>query len=73
MGIQFTRYAIPALILTGRQDAICGYQDPWQTLMNVFPRATFAVLDGAGHLLPMEQPNVFQALTLDWLERVDKQ
>ncbi|MBD0382128.1 alpha/beta hydrolase [Paenibacillus sp. WST5] len=66
-------FVIPTLILTGKQDAICGYQDSWQTLMGLFPRATFAVLDGTGHLLPMEQPKMFQALALDWLERVDKQ
>ena len=40
----------PALLLLGRQDNICGYRDAWRTLEN-YPRATFVVLDRAGHCL----------------------
>lgn len=36
------------------------------------PRATFAVLDRAGHGLPEEQPAVFKALAHDWLDRVEE-
>ena len=36
----------PSLIVTGRQDAVTGYRDIWD-LIELFPRATFAVLDQA--------------------------
>ena len=66
------RYERPTLILTGRQDSIVGYEDAMGLLQN-FPHATFAVLDYAGHNLQIEQPAVFNALTLEWLSRVEKQ
>ncbi len=35
-----------------------------------YPRATFAVLDTAGHNLQIEQPQVFNALASEWLDRL---
>ncbi len=60
----------PALIITGRHDAIVGYQEAWQILES-YPRATFAVLDNAGHLLGVEQEGLFRALANEWLDRVE--
>jgi pimeloyl-ACP methyl ester carboxylesterase len=60
----------PTLILTGRQDASVGYVDQYALLPH-YPRATFAVLDVAGHNLQIEQPALFNALTHEWLERVE--
>ena len=62
-------YTQPALILTGRQDSIVGNAAAWGWLEH-YPRATFAVLDLAGHGLPHEQPRLFDALMVEWLERV---
>jgi pimeloyl-ACP methyl ester carboxylesterase len=62
----------PVLILAGRQDGIVGYRDAWGILEN-YPRATFAVLDRAGHNLQIEQERLFNALVGDWLERVEEQ
>jgi pimeloyl-ACP methyl ester carboxylesterase len=59
----------PSLILTGRQDAITGYADQYALLPH-YPRATYAVLDVAGHNLQFEQPVLFEALLAEWLERV---
>jgi pimeloyl-ACP methyl ester carboxylesterase len=59
----------PALILAGRQDDVVGYNDQWALLPH-YPRATFAVLDVAGHNLQFEQPALFDALVSEWLERV---
>lgn len=59
----------PTLILVGRQDHWVGYQDAW-TMLEYYPRATFAVLDGAGHAIQMEQENLFNTLVSDWLVRV---
>ena len=62
-------FSRPTLILTGRQDDVVGYNDQWALLPH-YPRATFAVLDVAGHNLQFEQPVLFDALVSEWLERV---
>jgi pimeloyl-ACP methyl ester carboxylesterase len=60
----------PSLILTGRQDATVGCRAAW-ALLDEFPRATYAVLDMAGHQLGrIERPGPFRALVGDWLERM---
>jgi pimeloyl-ACP methyl ester carboxylesterase len=61
----------PVLILTGRQDSRVGYEDAWKLLEN-YPRATFAVLDRAGHGLALEQEGLFMALADEWLQRVEE-
>ncbi|TDC36088.1 alpha/beta hydrolase [Micromonospora sp. KC213] len=65
-GVPFAR---PTLILTGRQDHATGYLDQFALLPH-YPRATFAVLDVAGHNLQIEQPVLFDALVGEWLDRV---
>lgn len=66
-----TPFPAPALFLTGREDHVCGYREAFQILDN-YPRATFAVLDCAGHVLDLEQRALFQALANDWLTRVEE-
>lgn len=61
----------PTLILVGRQDHWVGYRDAWKILEN-YPRATFAILDRAGHALQMEQPTLFNTLVSEWLDRVEE-
>ena len=61
----------PALFVTGRQDSSTGYRDLWRVLER-YPRATFAVLDRAGHNVQIEQPAVFEALVHEWLDRVEE-
>lgn len=63
-----TPFAKPSLIITGRQDASCGYADAFRILYN-YPRATYATLDLAGHNLHIEQKTLFDALVEEWLER----
>lgn len=62
-------YDGPVLIAAGRQDSICGYADAWP-IAEQFPRATFAVLDRAGHAMQFEQNKVLLALVHEWLARV---
>ena len=38
-------------------------------LLRRYPRATLAVIDGAGHALPHEQPTLLAALLHEWLNR----
>lgn len=63
-------YPRPTLILTGRQDNMVGYKDQWQFL-EAYPRASFVVLDKAGHALESEQVGLFRALLAEWLTRVE--
>lgn len=58
----------PALIIAGRQDAAVGYQDAWG-LLECYPRATYVVLDRAGHWLE-EKDELVDALVKEWLDRV---
>ncbi|WP_192600782.1 alpha/beta fold hydrolase [Sporosarcina limicola] len=59
----------PALIIVGKQDSICGYQDHL-FLIEKFPNSTFAILDQAGHMLQIEKRKIVQDLMTDWLLRV---
>lgn len=61
----------PTLILVGRQDSMVGYHDAW-VILEKYPRATFAVLDRAGHNLQIEQTHLFNALVREWLDRVEE-
>jgi pimeloyl-ACP methyl ester carboxylesterase len=62
--------AQPSLILTGRQDSAVGFRAAWD-LLGEFPRATYAVLDMAGHQLGrVERPDASRALVADWLDRM---
>ncbi len=64
-------FPAPTLITTGRFDHWCGYQEAYQLLDN-YPRATFAVLDSAGHGLAGEKKTLFRALVSEWLDRVEE-
>ncbi|WP_018610488.1 alpha/beta fold hydrolase [Uliginosibacterium gangwonense] len=64
-----TPYAKPMLILMGRQDHMVGYRDQW-AMLEAYPRASFVILDKAGHALESEQSGLFRTLTQEWLERV---
>ncbi|MCS5713481.1 alpha/beta hydrolase [Herbiconiux sp. CPCC 205716] len=53
---------VPALIVSGREDGDLGEQAQRELNGPVYPHATFAVVDGAAHLLPIEQPGEVAAL-----------
>lgn len=54
----FDNYTGKTVILTGKQDSIVGYADVFPLLKH-YPRATFTVLNGAGHNLQIEQEEEF--------------
>ncbi|WIE71283.1 alpha/beta hydrolase [Curtobacterium sp. MCJR17_020] len=64
-------FTAPALHLFGRQDDVVGYEDGL-ALRDHYPRGSFVVLDGAGHNVHLEQPEVTTALVRDWLARIDR-
>jgi pimeloyl-ACP methyl ester carboxylesterase len=68
LGYFLPRVTAPVLIVWGREDRIvpleCGEQ-----YRRLLPNATLQVLDGCGHVPPIEQPDRFSALVLDFLGR----
>jgi pimeloyl-ACP methyl ester carboxylesterase len=64
-------FPAPTLVLAGRQDHWCGYREAYRLLDN-YPRASYIVLDRAGHALLVEQKTLFQALMNEWLDRVEE-
>ena len=66
-----TPYEKPVLILTSKHDSIVGYENAFP-LLKYYPRATFAVLDRAGHGLHTEHPALFNVLVDEWLDRVQE-
>jgi pimeloyl-ACP methyl ester carboxylesterase len=66
-----TPFGGPVLMLMGHQDADSGYSTGW-SMIEQFPRGTFAVLDAAGHFLDVEQPGLRHALISEWLDRVEQ-
>lgn len=64
-----SRFVKPSLILSGRQDSISGYADT-MAMLECYPRATYGLLDTAGHSLSWERPALFTAMLRDWLKRL---
>lgn len=62
-------YDKPVLFICGKQDNCVGYKDLWK-LYDDYSRATFSILDLAGHNLQIEQPRLFNELVINWLERI---
>ena len=60
----------PSLIIAGRQDNIVGYRDAWNILEN-YPRASYVVLDRAGHPLE-DSTKLVYVLMNEWLGRVEE-
>jgi pimeloyl-ACP methyl ester carboxylesterase len=58
----------PVAVVTGRCDQQVGHADQYRA-MRRYPNGTFAVIDGAGHYLPFEQPALLRAHAQDWLRR----
>ncbi|TXK71944.1 alpha/beta fold hydrolase [Paenibacillus sp. N3.4] len=61
----------PCLIVLGKQDSICGYEDHL-ILLRKFSYASYAILDRAGHMIQIEQRETLTSLIMDWLIRVDQ-
>lgn len=64
-------YAGPTVVVAGRLDSTVGYAAA-ADLADRHPHASLAVLDGAGHALPHEQPDLLHALLAEWLRRVER-
>ncbi|RIY02520.1 alpha/beta fold hydrolase [Aureimonas flava] len=61
---------LPALVLAGGADGDLGPDGQRRTNMPAYPRGTLEVLEGAGHLLPLERAEaVAEAIERFWDER----
>lgn len=58
----------PSLFLTGRLDIAVGYEDTW-SILSSYPRATFVLLENAGHI-QIGHDETQRRLLHDWLSRV---
>lgn len=58
----------PTLVMAGRHDPICSPTATWM-LSRALPHATTEVFEDASHFFLMEQPERFNRLLLDWLQR----
>ncbi len=64
--VPFTK---PTLMLAGRQDSVVGYRGLWD-IVELYPRASFILLDSAAHNLQIEQDILFTEAVKEWLFRV---
>ncbi|MGG1554451.1 alpha/beta fold hydrolase [Paenibacillus ferrarius] len=60
---------VPTLVIAGEHDAIAP-PDVMRKMADAIPGARFEVVAGASHLAPMEAPEAFSALLLDFLRNV---
>ena len=60
--------AVPVLVLTGVHDEPC-IQAAHDILAASIPRVTAVRVDGAAHLLNMDQPDEFEAIVTRFLDR----
>ena len=68
--IQKKGYDKPSLFIAGKQDQVVGFQQLAQ-LSHYFPRATYAVMDLAGHNAQIDQEALFTVLVENWLKRIE--
>lgn len=59
--------ALPALVLCGRDDALCPIHRH-ELMADLIPNARLAIIEGAGHLPTLEQPELTNAALARWLE-----
>jgi pimeloyl-ACP methyl ester carboxylesterase len=63
------RLRAPALLVTGAEDAITP-PACLQAAEAIIPRARLLIVPAAGHMVPLEQPAVFNAAVLEFLREL---
>ena len=63
-------YHGPALVLCGREDRLCP-PARHQAMQALMPHARLAIIDGAGHLPCLEQPDITTGHLLAWLKETE--
>lgn len=57
----------PALVLCGREDKLCPIERH-EMMHDLLPSSRLQIVDGAGHLPTLEQPEITTAALIRWLE-----
>jgi len=60
---------VPTLVIVGRHDAISPPEE-MQAIAEAIPGAEFHVIEGAGHMSPLESPDEFNRLLTAFVERL---
>jgi pimeloyl-ACP methyl ester carboxylesterase len=60
------RFSGPALVLMGAQDRLCP-RDRHDLMHSLMPQSKLVIVDGAGHLPPLEQPRATITALKEWL------
>lgn len=58
---------VPVLLLSGEHDTLIPTKR-MQVMADLMPSADLRVIEGAGHLIPLEQSNQLTSLLRDWLD-----
>ncbi|PXA97670.1 alpha/beta hydrolase [Nostoc sp. 3335mG] len=58
----------PVLVAVGREDRWSPVEQH-EAIAAAIPHATLQVVDGAGHMMPAEQPSAFARIVRDWLNQ----
>ena len=65
---KLAQIAVPTLLLAGSDDKVAP-ASVMQRMAEKIPKAEFVLLEGCGHLGPMDQPDPFNAALLSFLQR----
>jgi 3-oxoadipate enol-lactonase len=65
---QLPAIAVPALLVAGSEDRVAP-ANVMERMAQKIPGAEFLLLEGCGHLGPMDQPDAFNEALRDFLER----
>lgn len=60
--------SVPTLILMGEEDRLCP-RDRHERMHELIPHSVFRIIEGAGHLPSLEQPQAVNTALLEWLKR----
>jgi pimeloyl-ACP methyl ester carboxylesterase len=58
---------VPSLVAVGEREQFSDFRDGAPALARKLPGARHAMIDGAGHLAPLESPTTFREILLDFL------
>lgn len=63
--------AVPTLVVVGREDAISPV-DEMRGIAETIPGAKFEIIEGAGHMSPLEQPETFNRVLAEFVDGLPK-
>jgi pimeloyl-ACP methyl ester carboxylesterase len=64
---ELSGFRIPVLLACGSEDRLCPPEWHREWARSIGPNARYTEIDGAGHLLPLEQPHVLADALIGWL------